>query len=219
MGFTVKTNLKEVGAEIGDHLDKEVRRGKVATLAAMRWAAQMTKDRWRSQIRGVGLGNRLGNTIRGNAYQNAARPSPGAWAMVYSKAPKLIAVHESGATIRSANGFWLAIPTKAAGRGAGGRKITPADWEKRNGRLLRFVYRSGRSALLIDEGRKAPGNVMVLRRTKGGSRLAEPRTFKNRSVVMFTLVPQVRLKKRLDLFGAAERVAGELPARIAALWK
>jgi hypothetical protein len=32
-------------------------------------------------------------------------------------------------------------------------------------------------------------------------------------------VPQVKLKKKLDLFGAADKVAASLPARIAALWK
>lgn len=215
----ITTNLAEVGDDIGDYLDAEIRKGKKATLAAMRWAARETKDRWRTQVKGAGFGNRLGNTIRSDAYQNTARPSPGAWAMVWTKAPKLIAVFESGASIRSPNGFWLAIPTPAAGRGTGNGKITPAQWEKRNGRLLRFVYRRGRTALLIDEGRKAPGNVMVTRRGRGGNRLAAPRTFRNRSVVMFTLVPQVRLKKRLDLIGAAERVNNDLPARIAALWK
>jgi len=212
MRVSVQTSDWE--SEIGKFFDKELRQGKVATLAAMQWAAKETKDNWRAQIVGAGLGNRLSKTVRSDAYQNPAKPSPGAWALVWSKAPKLTAVHESGATIRSANGFWLAIPTKAAGRGTGSRKMTPPEWEKKNGRQLRFIFGKGVPSVLIDEGRKAPGNVMVSR----GGKLAAPRTRK-KPVVMFVLVAQVRLKKRLDLLIQAERVASGLPARIAALWK
>lgn len=219
MPFTVSTNSAAVAAELQKHFADEFKRGNAASLAAMRQAATETKTQWREQIRGADLGNRLSNTVRSQAYQNETKPSVGAWALVWSKAPKITAAHERGVLIRSADGFWLAIPTDAAGRGVGGGKVTPAQWEKRNGRVLRFVYRKGRTALLIDEGRKAPGNVMVSRRSKGGNRLAAPRTFRNLSVVMFVLVPQVKLKKKLDLFGAADRVANSLPARIAALWK
>jgi ABC-type lipoprotein export system ATPase subunit len=42
---------------------------------------------------------------------------------------------------------------------------------------------------------------------------------RKKPVVMFVLVAQARLKKRLDLLIQAERVASGLPARIAALWK
>jgi hypothetical protein len=219
MGFAIKTNFDEIGAEIGSYLTAEMKRGNAASLAAMNWAARETKSRWKTQIKGSGLGSRLSNTVKSNAYQNPAKPSVGAWALVWSKAPKITAAHEEGALIRSQSGTWLAIPTAAAGKGARGRKMTVRDWEKRTGRQLRFVYRKGRTALLIDEGRAAPGNVMVSRRARGGNRLGAPRTFRNRSIVIFTLVPQVKLKKKLDLIGASERVASELPARIAALWK
>lgn len=219
MALVIRSNSAALAADIEKHMADEVKRGNVASLAAMKWAADQTKADWRSQVRGAGLGNRLSNAIRGQAYQNATKPSVGAWALVWSKAPKITAAHEQGALIRSASGFWLAIPTAAAGRGTGGGKVTPAQWEKRNGRQLRFIYRKGKTALLIDEGRAAPGNVMVRRRSRGGDRLAAPRTFKNRSVIMFVLVPQVKLKKKLDLFGAAEQVSAALPSRIAALWK
>ncbi len=219
MGFAVKTNLEEVGTEIGNYLTAEMKRGNAASLTAMKWAARETKSRWRAQITGVKLGNRLANTVKSNAYQNPAKPSVGAWALVWSKAPKITAAHEEGALIRSKSGSWLAIPTAAAGKGTGGRKMTVPEWEKRNGRQLRFVYRKGRTALLIDEGRKAPGNVMVSRRARGGNKLVEPRTFRNRSIVIFTLVPQAKLKKKLDLIGSADRIAAELPGRIAALWR
>jgi len=219
MPMRVSINSAAIAAELERHMAEQFKRGNAASLAAMRQASAETKVQWRGQIRSAGLGVRLSNTVRSQAYQNAAKPSVGAWALVWSKAPKITAAHEQGALIRSAAGFWLAIPTDAAGRGTGGGKVTPAQWEKRNGRQLRFVYRRGRTALLIDEGRKAPGNVMVSRQARGGARLAAPRTFRNRSVVMFVLVPQVKLKKKLDLFGAADQVANSLPARIAALWK
>lgn len=219
MAFVIRSTSTALAVELDKHMTDEFKRGNVASLSAMKWAADQTKGEWRGQVRGAGLGNRLSNAIRAQAYQNAAKPSIGAWALVWSKAPKITAAHEQGALIKSTNGFWLAIPTAAAGRGTGNGKITPSDWERRNGRVLRFVYRKGRTGLLIDEGRAAPGNVMVRRRSRGGDRLAAPRTFRNRSIVMFVLVPQAKLKKKLDLFGAADKVSAALPARIAALWK
>lgn len=185
--------------------------GERAVTAAMRGAGQGLKTNWRSQITGAGLGQRLANAVRAEVYPKS-QPSLNAAALVYTKAQKIISAHENGSLIRSANGFWLAIPLPAAGRGARGAKITPAAWEKKTGRRLRFVYRSGRTALLVDDGTVRSGSAPAFgQRAKRG--------FKNKTIPLFILTPQVKLSKKLDLLRAAETAVGGVPAAIIANWR
>lgn len=195
----------------------EVRAGQRAVTLAMSGAGGAVKQGWRDQIAAAGFqGNigRLQKTVRSEVYPRG-RQSLNAATTIWSRAPQIMFANETGATIRSAQGFWLAIPLPAAGAGPRGKKMTPAAWEQKNGRVLQFVYRKGRSGLLVDTGRKASGNVMVRR----GGKLSRPSTFRNRSVPMFVLVPQVKLRKRLSVLALGNQVAGSLPARVAALWK
>lgn len=194
-------------------MQEEYLRGEKAVTLAMAGAQEALKQAWRGQIRGAGLGSRLANAVRGQTYPKG-QPSMNAAALVWSNAPKITAAHETGPLIRSQNGFWLAIPTAAAGKGRRGG-ITPGEWEARTGRRLRFVFRSGRTALLVDTGQTLAGARTIGR--DGFSRKA--RGFKNRSVVIFTLVPQVKLRKRLDLLGAADQVGASIPGSIVAKWR
>lgn len=114
--------------------------------------------------------------------------------------------------IRSRNGFWLAIPTESAGKSRTRGRITPGEWEQRTGRRLRFVYRRGRSALLVDDGTVRQGQAPAFGERKR-------RGFRNRTVPMFILVPQVRLRKKLDLDGAARLAASAIPGDITARWQ
>jgi hypothetical protein len=117
-------------------------------------------------------------------------------AVVWSKAPVIIGAHDTGPLIRARNGLWLAIPTPAAGKALGGRRITPAGWERKTGLWLRFVYRRTGPSLLVTP--------------------AGPRS--SMTVPIFLLVPQVKLPKRLDLARDAERAHGEVPGLIVANW-
>ena len=74
-------------------------------------------------------------------------------ALVWSNAPVIIGAHDTGPLIRSKNGFWLAIPTPAAGKSTRGGRITPGEWERRTGLRLRFIYRRRGPSLLVAEGR------------------------------------------------------------------
>ena len=118
----------------------EVKAGEKAVTAAMREAGTGLKTAWRGQITGAGLGRRLANSIRSQTYPKAGE-SLNAAALVWSKAPVIVGAHDTGPLIRSKDGFWLAIPTEAAGRGLRGGRITPGEWERRRGLRLRFVYR------------------------------------------------------------------------------
>ncbi|WP_412509878.1 DUF6441 family protein, partial [Roseovarius sp. SYSU LYC5161] len=130
----------DISADLGAAMAAEVKAGEKAVTAAMRAAGTGLKTDWRGQITGAGLGQRLSRTIRSEQYPKG-QPSLNAAALVWSKAPQIIRAHGTGPLIRSKDGFYLAIPTQAAGRGRGGARLTPGEWERRRGLRLRFVYR------------------------------------------------------------------------------
>ena len=136
----------------------EIAAGERAVTAAIREAGAGLKLAWRGQITGAGLGARLANSIRSEVFPKAGA-SLNAAAVVWSKAPVIIGAHDAGPLIRARNGLWLAIPTPAAGKALGGRRITPAAWERKTGLRLRFVYR-----------RSGPSLLVAARSTRAGSR-------------------------------------------------
>lgn len=107
----------KLGVDISPDLAKlmaaEIAAGQRAVTQGVREVGEQLKADWRKQITGAGLGQRLALTIRSRHYP-AGRESFGAAAMVWSKAPQIVAGHDEGALLRSADGFWLAIPTPAA---------------------------------------------------------------------------------------------------------
>ncbi len=204
----------EVRGDVKSILTEERRAGARSVTRAMVGYAQSIKAAWRADITGAGLGTRLANTVRAQAYPQS-RASMDAAALIWTRASKIVGAFERGATIRAQNGFWLAVPLPAAMKSGRGGRITPGEWESRTGRVLRFVYRPGRAALLVDDGRVKRGARTLGR--DGFSRGA--RGFKNRTVPIFALVPQVTLRKRLNLYSSALRIAGGLPQRIVGGWK
>ena len=126
----------------------EITAGERAVTAAVREAGIGLKLGWRGQITGAGLGTRLANSIRAEVFPKAGA-SLNAATVVWSKAPVIIGAHDTGPLIRAKNGLWLAIPTPAAGKALGGRRISPATWERRTGLRLRFVYRKSGPSLLV----------------------------------------------------------------------
>lgn len=205
-----------IEGSVGKILEHEALAGERAVSSAMRTAGASLKTALRADVTGAGLGNRLANTIRSTVYP-AGQPSLNAAALVWSKAPKIVGAHERGALIRSRSGFWLAIPTAAAGRGRRGGRITPGEWEKRNGRRLRLVYRPGRAGLLVDDGTLLARPTGRL--TKGAFGPKLPRRFRNRTVPVFILVPQVKLAKQFDLASRARAAHAALPGQIVAAWR
>jgi hypothetical protein len=170
------------------------------------------------------LGQRLANTWRGKTYPEGGASLEAA-SFVWSKAPNIVDAFDRGVTIRSHRGFWLAIPTAAAGvkgiSAAGAmQRITPGGWERRTGMRLRFVYRRGRPSLLVADNawlsRKGLAKPNI-GRTRAGTQFTR---LKGRStVVVFILVPQVTLRKRLDIASIAQRWAGRVPGVIASHWR
>ena len=202
LGFAISPDLIAAMAA-------EIKAGEKAVSAAMREAGTDLKTAWRGQITQAGLGRRLSNSIRSQTYPRSGKSLKAA-ALVWSKAPVIVGAHDTGPLIRSKNGFWLAIPTPAAGRGLRGGRITPGEWERRRGLRLRFVYRRRGPSLLVADGRLNNRGLGVASRSKTG---------RGRSTVpIFLLVPQVKLAKRLNLARDADRALAAVPGLIVANW-
>jgi hypothetical protein len=199
----------DIAPDIVALMAAEVAAGERSVTAAMREAGASLKAAWRGQIIGAGLGSRLANSIRLASFPKSG-DSLNAAALVWSKAPVIIGAHDTGPLIRSKDGFWLAIPTPAAGKSARGGRTTPGEWERRTGLRLRFIYRRRGPSLLVAEGRLNSKGRAVGSRAKTGRGLT--------TVPIFLLVPQVKLPKRLDLARDAERAVNGVPGLIVAKW-
>jgi hypothetical protein len=213
----------DIDPDIVAMMAAEVAAGERAVSAAIREAGTGLKAAWRLQITGAGLGVRPARTIRSEQFPKT-KPSLNAAAVVWSNAPVIIGAHDTGPLIRSKNGFWLAIPTSAAGKSLRGGRITPGEWERRTGLRLRFIYRRRGPSLLVAEGRlntKGRAFGRLTRPHRGHGPASPSRSKTGRGVVtapIFLLVPQVKLPKRLDLAWEAERAHDAVPGLIVANW-
>lgn len=122
----------------------------------------------------------------GTIYVNGGKRSQGA--MQYWTQP---GVNKSKA------GYWLAIPTPAAGSRGRDRHITPGEWERRTGVRLIFVYRgASRPALLVAEGTLAKGGPSFREFTEARRRGGQ---HPHVTVPIFVLIPFQRFANRISI--------------------
>ena len=195
-------------------LAEEVRAAGTAVARGVRQAGEGLKGELRRQVAGAGLGGRLANAWRDRHYPNQ---KVDAASLVWTKAPQIIRAFDQGAVIRSRRGRFLAIPTENAPRkGTDGKRISPSTFPNHRFGPLRFVPRQSGPSFLVADGLRASfskqtGGLRGFRRaTERARRSGQGLT----TVVMFLLVPQVKLSKRLNVARAAERWSGQLPALI-----
>lgn len=201
---------------LADVLDDGLERWAKANTAAMGEARDGLKEEYRDQVFAAGLGRKLAYTWQGNVYpKSGASLEPSAY--VFSKAPKIIGLYASGATIRPVNGSrFLWIPTQAVprrrGRGAKGR-MTPEEVERyfntdifirrgRNGHFLAYVAASSARS-----------------RHRAGQATKGPRARPVKPILVFTLARSVKGRKALDLDGPADRWAARYPALVEKHWR
>ena len=201
--------------DLAKEMEAEERAGRRAVRGGLNAASKGLQADWRRQVVAGGLGSRLARTIR--AATHPRQPSSNAASLVWTRAPTIIDAFDRGALIKSKDGFFLAIPTKEAGvRGLGRKRITPGGWEQRTGIRLRFVYRRGAPSLLVaDNARMNTRGLATLNRRKVRKDGIQTGSM---TVPIFIMLPQVQLKKRLDLGPAAERWAAWIPGLIASNW-
>ena len=98
------------------------------------------------------------------------------------------------------------------GKGRGGARLSTGEWERRGGMRLRLIYRRKDPSLLVAEKARinTRGTAVASRSKTGRGQVSAP---------IFLLVPQVKLRKRLDLTRDAQRVAGSVPGLIVEKWR
>lgn len=208
--------MQIVAAAFGN-LDKvmadELQRAEEASSAGVSVTVEALKARLRAIIMQVFGSQRLANAWRSKVYPPPPKVSLGAAGTVFSNAPHIIEAFSAATTIRSASGFFLAIPSPEAltMRGSRNERPTPDSIEKRLGKRLQFVYRPGAASLLVADLRRRTGK-------RGGFAAPTGKTRKTESVVLFFLVPFAQLRKAIDIDGQYERALDELATNILTEW-
>jgi hypothetical protein len=195
-------------------MQAELRDIERAVTTGTRDAGRGLRTELRRQVASAGLGQRLANSWRDRHYPNRKLDAA---SLVYTKAPQIIRAFDEGTMIRSRRGRFLAIPTENAPRkGTDARRISPSTFPEHRFGPLRFVPRTSGPSLLVVDGLRASfsrksGALRGFRRaTDRGRQSGRGLT----TVVMFVLVLQVKLSKRLDVVRAAERWSAQLPMLI-----
>lgn len=193
--------------------------------AAVKEDTEALKKDWREQVLSAGLGPKLANSIRSRVYPEGQK-SADAGGYVWTRAPNIIDAYDRGATIVPVNGRrYLAIPTDAVMRlvkTAPNRRerVTPQLFKKSTGLDLRMVSRPGKHSLLVVDGGRVntKGKVVANRgRSRKGGQFS--RITNRVTVVAFTLVPLVKMQKRLDLDALASAAAARYPETLSKHWK
>lgn len=134
--------------------------------------------------------------------------------VVYTKAEKIMQSFEFAYYIRSNKGLWVAVPTPNVPKRLLSKRITPQKFEKHMGIKLQFVYRKYGASLLVANMRasysKRTGNhsfKVAQNFGKGAS-----------SLVMFWLVPAVKMPKLINFKQETKVAHNKLPQLILENW-
>lgn len=212
LGFIVNA------AEAERQMKETLANSQQAILAGVTESTNEAKAALREMTRAAFKGGKLPNTWQSKVY---GRDSFNPAGMIYSKAPELMRAFSKGVLVKSADGFYLAIPTEnAPKKGRDGKRISPSNWPKEVYGPLRFVYRpNGRSLLVADDLRASYSRKTGQMRGFKAASAKQRAAGKVATVIMFWLVPQVKLDKRIDPEPAVKSAGSRIPDRITARLK
>lgn len=209
-------------AALSGNLDAFEEGVRTAWMEAARASVETLRERGLDRLRGsmveAGLGERLPNTWRAEIYPRRGLAEDPA-VLFYSNAPEIVRAHE-GATIRSAEGHWLAIPIPGSpADDFPVRGETRVEYARRKfgDRLFVIPARAGRLAILAAQNVSLTktGRVTARQLTKTGKYGKNAAT-----IFLFWLVPEVTLARRLDTDADFEWIAqtwtDEFPRLLAA---
>lgn len=189
----------------------------VAAADSVREVAREAEKALEAAFAGAGLG-KLSRSWQSDAYPRtgpAREPAAEIYPKGQARTRGAVAAYTRGATIKGGSGQFLAIPLPAAGQKMTGRSrvpLTPAEWERRTGLRLRFVYRRNRPSLLVlDEGvlsgKRQVAKLNTARRRATGRN--------NQTIPIFVLMPQVNVRARVSIDNIMRPFAGRLKAEFA----
>jgi len=204
--------IARVSENVSAYLTGERTRLAEGVTAAVNAAGRGLQRELRAQTE-VALGSKLGRAWDFRAYPNK-RASLGAAALVYSKAAAIHEAFNADTTIIAGRSF-LVIPTEhAIAMGFG--KLAEA-----RGSFGRYSAGSGKKwGRLEAASRQLGAKKLATVRTRGGNLLVLYRPARRAPAVpLFVLVPQVTLRKRLDIDGPAERWLEHMSESIRALFE
>ncbi|MCW5727248.1 DUF6441 family protein [Parvibaculum sp.] len=205
---------------------------RVAVTDSIDEVSEEARQKLKAQAESAGLG-KVARTFRKKRYPS--RPSLGAAAWVFSRAPEIVAAFDAGVTIVPKTGRFLAIPTgfnrqggrrQSRGQRAQGAwtgvRVTPEEMiasgmafvrPRGNGKpgfiwFLKVSRAQRRSkAGRVSDLAYAGGLVQVGGRRRAGINAA----LDAGAVPMYILVPRVRLEKRLSVARVAHEASTRLP--------
>lgn len=199
-----KIGCQVVGDIAKDIYKHNIRLQKGMTLGT-RDAGRGLKMALREQVRSAGLGPKVEKTWQDKEFPAGQKHSMSPAHLVFSKAPKLIEAYDKGVTIRAKNKIFLAIPTEDAPelrmRGRTRVQVSPKTWPEERYGKLRFVAGKGGYAYLVasDLRRLYRQKDNAFRGFKKASAAWMKKGNRVEDVVMFILIPQARMKKKLDV--------------------
>lgn len=194
-------------------LSQEAKNAAIAATRGMQLAVNRLKDRGRGRIRAAGLGDKVANALRGQAYPKSGT-SLNAAGSVYSNAPHIMDAFVRGATVQAKNGKFIAIPTRECPKGTRGRrKLTYPEAVKRFGspKGMPLKGRDGYLALFPAVRNKAGTGLR-----RAGKRVVS--SGRQQWVPFFILVRSMRHRRRLDFDADLQQTGRDLPGLIAASW-
>ncbi|MAC81486.1 MAG: hypothetical protein CML66_25885 [Rhodobacteraceae bacterium] len=189
-------------------MEDELALAEAAVTLGRRRAAEGMKFALRAETRSE-LGNRVANAWRSKIYPGTG-DSLSTAGLIWTNADNLVAAFAEGTPIKSNSGHFLAVPTEDVRRLKYKRKrVTPENWPEHRFGPLRFVARNGKPPLLVvDNQRQTKGKNSRSGYALSRSKKALETGHGLSTVVMFFLVPQVRLGKRIDPDAIIEDWAG-----------
>lgn len=194
--------------------------GKESIAETTRWLEQQLEEATRAGVPG-----RLWRAWASEVYPEGKRLARNPVGQVFVKggvrSKGAMTFHTQPGRIVGRSEQWLAIPLPAAGSRGRGRDLTPGEWERRHGTRLRFVYRAGKSALLVADGATLSGRTGTFRPLTRKRAAADARRGFARgemTVPIFVLVPFVPFKNSVaidPLISSAEaKLVGTYEKRI-----
>jgi hypothetical protein len=211
----IAANFGKLDEQVAFEQDKAAR----AITGGTTRAATELQIRLRQQVMATLGSRRVANAWRLNVYPKG-KPSMGPAALVYSNAPHIIEAFSRARMLKSPNGFFLAIPSPDCPREYMGKRVTPSNWNEERYGPLRFVYRrTGPSLLVVDAVKRNKAGSIGRRMSNAGLTSTGKYRKGYTSVVMFFLVPFVRLKQFWDLDAQYAQAGNDMVRHIIEAWQ